>query len=199
MEVSEQDRTGTPQKEAAPKVAMADPRAEVRLLIAQCRDVALKIARSLCREGWGDPEDLVNEIVERALMSADQLAGIKKDKFQAWLNVALTNRFISWCRNRTTERGAADQLRSMETDTAHSPEEAHLRAGGDVSRERFQQAVNELDPNQRQCLLLHLTEGLKYREIAEQLKTTTGTVGWWISEAKRHLRERFLGRDGAKS
>jgi RNA polymerase sigma-70 factor, ECF subfamily len=200
MEVSEHDRAGASPREVAQSGATADPKDRVRGLIAECHAVALKIAQSLCRRnGWGDPGDLVNEIVERALTRADQLSRLKQNEFQAWLNTALTHRFIDWCRRRTTERDAAQELRAMEAEAVRSPEDAHLRAAGKVTPERFQQAVDELKPEQRECLLLQLIHGLKHREIAEKLKKSPGTVGWLISEAKRHLRERFLGLDGAKS
>jgi RNA polymerase sigma-70 factor (ECF subfamily) len=52
---------------------------------------------------------------------------------------------------------------------------------------RLRQALEMLSPQQRQCLFLRC-EGLRYREIAEVLEISVGTVSEFLRRAINHLR-----------
>jgi RNA polymerase sigma-70 factor (ECF subfamily) len=179
-------------------MAMAKARARVDALVRECRPVALQMARSVCGNGWGDPEDLVQETFERALKNAEWLATLSPSEFQGWLYRSLHNRFIDLCRRRKTELAATPKLVASEPESVSSPEERYLRAWGRFSPERFRQAVESLDPKHRKVLELQQVEGLKHREIAAQLKVPQGSVGYWIAEAKKRLAEYYFGESGEK-
>jgi RNA polymerase sigma-70 factor, ECF subfamily len=53
--------------------------------------------------------------------------------------------------------------------------------------ERFRQAMQELSPAQRECLVLR-AQGLKYREIAEALHLSVSTVGENIQRGLERLK-----------
>jgi RNA polymerase sigma-19 factor, ECF subfamily len=170
----------------------AHARARVAALILDCRPVALQMARSLCGERPADAEDLVQATFQRVLEDVDRLAHLKKNEFQGWLYTVMYHLFITLCRKRETERTAIGALAYESLGIAGSPEERYLIPWAGFSAERFREALEALEPKQRRCLQLQM-DGLKHREIAERLKEKMGSVGYWIAEAKRHLREYFLG------
>jgi RNA polymerase sigma factor (sigma-70 family) len=55
--------------------------------------------------------------------------------------------------------------------------------------ERVRAALAELSPRTRMVFLMHRIEGLKYREIAEQLDVTVSAVEKHIAKAVVHLAE----------
>lgn len=56
-------------------------------------------------------------------------------------------------------------------------------------RDSIQQAVNRLSPQQRQVFLLSRQDGLKHKQIAEQLGVSINTVKTHLGQALRFLRE----------
>lgn len=57
--------------------------------------------------------------------------------------------------------------------------------------QRLAQAIDGLDDQQRECLLLRLVGGLRYREIAGLLDMPVGTVMSHVHRARMSLRERL--------
>ena len=56
-------------------------------------------------------------------------------------------------------------------------------------REQLRSALEELPPRMRDCLLLRLDKGLKYREIAEIMNTRVDTVKSQLYQAKERLKD----------
>lgn len=69
---------------------------------------------------------------------------------------------------------------------ARQPEQEALAA---VQREAILEAMAQLRPEYREVLSLRYDQGLSYREIAEVIGSTTGTVGTWLRRAVEALRE----------
>jgi len=68
----------------------------------------------------------------------------------------------------------------------HEPERDALEA---VLRQDLLEAMDRLRPEYREVLSLRYDQGLTYREIAEVIGTTSGTVGTWLRRAVEALRE----------
>ncbi|MCP3140257.1 RNA polymerase sigma factor [Pyxidicoccus xibeiensis] len=151
------------------------------------RPVLLKVARRLCAGGTIDPEDLVQETLERAYRHFDKLAGENAGAVSVWLSTTLSNRFLDHCRRRRTEVLGAPALRVVQGDMTGEP--VPLEQWEQVSRDDFQKAIDQLrPPHLREAYKLHAS-GLRYRAIAQQLSAPEGTVGRWLSEARQALRE----------
>lgn len=147
----------------------------------------LKVARRLCAGGGIDPEDLVQETLERAYRHFDRLVGENGGAVSVWLSTTLSNRFLDHCRRRRTEVLGAPALRVVQGDSTGEP--VPLEQWERVSRDDFQRAIDQLRPPQvREAYRLHAS-GLRYRAIAQQLRAPEGTVGRWLSEARQALRE----------
>jgi RNA polymerase sigma-70 factor (ECF subfamily) len=156
-------------------------------LIAPHRPLLLGLARKLCRNGGTDPEDLVQDTLERALRHFDRLRDSSDAARRAWLCTTLQRRFIDQLRRQHTESVEGPHLELvrapvlMREPRAWSPWEH-------VTEVELEHAISRLRPPLRTAFELH-TLGLRYKAIAERLGTTPGTVGFWLHEARRELKE----------
>ncbi len=147
----------------------------------------LRVARRLCAGGGTDPEDLVQETLERAYRHFDRLVGENAGAVSVWLSTTLSNRFLDHCRRRRTEVLGAPALRVVQGDATGEP--VPVERWEQVTRDDFLRAIDQLRPTHlRDAYRLHAS-GLRYRAIAQQLRAPEGTVGRWLSEARQALRE----------
>jgi RNA polymerase sigma-70 factor (ECF subfamily) len=151
------------------------------------RPVLLSLAKRLCGQGGTDPEDLVQETLERALRHYDMLAGQPEPVGRAWLCRALHNRFLDLCRRRRTEVMEEPKLRLLGAAT-EGPDEAAAEAWERISEEDFRAAIARLpNPRVREAYELHVA-GHRYRAIAQRMAVPEGTVGSWLFQARKELR-----------
>lgn len=75
-------------------------------------------------------------------------------------------------------------------DLAVSPEETQENWAL-VSTDAFQKAIERLKPHLRDAYRLH-AEGKRYNAIAEHFNVPVGTVGSWLTLARRDLKELLL-------
>jgi RNA polymerase sigma-70 factor (ECF subfamily) len=59
-------------------------------------------------------------------------------------------------------------------------------------------AIGNLRPDERAAILLHVIDGYSYKEIADMLSLSTGTVGSHISRGKKRLRQQLGQTHGTK-
>ncbi|HZN94431.1 MAG TPA: RNA polymerase sigma factor [Myxococcales bacterium] len=173
-------------------MAMASAR-PAETLAREFGPLLLQMARRLCGRRWADPEDLVQETFEKALQDIDRLSQLESGRLRGWLCTTLGHRFIDRCRRGKTESTAVPDLRATQPDAAASPEDRYLQQWSSFSPERFRAAVQALKPRHREAYELHAS-GLRYREIALRLGAPLGSVGFWVSEARKELRQ-LLERD----
>jgi RNA polymerase sigma-70 factor (ECF subfamily) len=150
------------------------------------RPLLLGLARKLSGRSLVEPEDLVQETLTRALQEFDKLAAAGDAACRGWLCTTLTNRFFDLYRQRRTEQAQLPGLRLVQPK-AVSPDEDFQEQWASFSTEQFRTAVGRLKPRYREAYELH-ARGLRYREIAVKLGVPAGTVGFWISEARRELK-----------
>lgn len=146
------------------------------------------LARKLCGQGGLDAEDLVQETLEKALRNFAVLAPQSEGAHRAWLCTALHNRFLDLCRRRRTEVMEQPELRLLRTQQEVSPDEQSREQWECVTEQHFREAVSRLKPNLREAYELHVA-GLKYRAIAQKLGVPEGTVGSWLFQARKELKE----------
>jgi RNA polymerase sigma-70 factor (ECF subfamily) len=144
-------------------------------------------ARRLCRRGGIDPEDLVQDTLERALRRLDWLSAQGERTCRAWLCTTLQRRFLDLYRRRRTESADEPDLTLL-----HAPvvvrEPRAWQPWEHVSEEQLREAVARLKTPLRDVFELHAT-GLRYKAIAQRLGAPVGTVGCWLFQARRDLRE----------
>jgi RNA polymerase sigma-70 factor (ECF subfamily) len=156
-------------------------------VIGPHRPLLLGLARKLCRHGCtAEPEDLVQDTLERALLHFDQLRDWSDGTRRAWLCTTLQRRFLDQCRRQRTESSEGPDLEHVSAPVLVREPRA-WSTWERVSDEELRWAITRLRPPLRIAFELH-TEGLRYRAIAEKLGTTPGTVGFWLHQARRELK-----------
>ena len=126
-------------------------------------------------------DDLVQDSIEKALRQSEQLRELQL--LPRWLRRILHNLYIDEIRRR---RGRGPQQDIMEL-ADHS--ELSLPAADGVGGRDFLRAMNALNLEHRQILLLVGLEDLSYRDIAEELGVPIGTVMSRLARAREKLRE----------
>lgn len=154
------------------------------------RGVLLGIARRLCAGGSIDPEDLVQEALERAFRQRARLEGQPDAARRAFTRTAMTNHFLDLCRKRRTESAALPGVDSgAAEESAAAPERPEPERWAMISDDQLLAAIDRLHPDRlREAYRLH-ARGMRYREIARQMEVPEGTVGSWLTGARTQLRQ----------
>jgi RNA polymerase sigma factor (sigma-70 family) len=132
-------------------------------------------------------EDAVQESLVRALRRDPSLAPVQN--VQAWLCQIVTN----VCRERW-RKAASSPIESTTDPNLHVDGRTPTPPEIVGQREHLEQVwafVKTLPAMQRDVLLLHVVERLSHEQIAQQLKTTPGSVKVSLSNARTKLRTRF--------
>lgn len=143
-----------------------------------------RYARYLVRDAER-ADDLVQDCLERAF--AKRFLWRKPESFRPWLFALLRNLHLNqvrWWSRRPAE---------VPIETA-APLAAHPAAQIDrVMAGEILAALEGLDPDQREVLVLIAVEGLQYREAAGVLGVPVGTVMSRLSRGRERMRKALEG------
>jgi RNA polymerase sigma-70 factor (ECF subfamily) len=131
----------------------------------------------------GDIDDLAQEVFLRLLRYSDDVA---VDNPQGYLFRIAANVANEW-RERSRVRKPHDDswLDELQIEAGDEPENAFAKTR---ANEYVQAAVDRLPPRQREVLLLHVNEGLTYKQIAQQRGLTYRIVLRDLTRAYSTLR-----------
>ena len=118
-----------------------------------------------------------------------------RSKFTTWLYRITHNVVYDWMRRRKTEAAGEldDNLLDRERIAAGAlaapavadrPDEALDRS---ETRRRIEEALSKISPDHREVILLREVQGLEYKEIAEVLDCSIGTVMSRLFYARKKL------------
>lgn len=139
---------------------------------------------------YDDANDVAQEAFIRAYRGLESF-DFRSDFF-TWLYRIVINVSLNHLRRSKRKRGISLQ-------EAILPEPLRQQAGDDPRKvleikqmmvSAFQ-ALDQLPDTQRATVVLVLMEGLRYREAAEILECSEGTVAWRMHEARKKLAERL--------
>jgi RNA polymerase sigma-70 factor, ECF subfamily len=148
----------------------------VRQYLGRAYTVAFRVVRH--RE---DAEDVVQEGFLSALDHIDSFEVGRP--FGPWLYRILVNRGLSLVASRT--RRATQEIPDSVAGSGQSPLRQTL---GREVREHFDATVAKLPERQRVAVQLHDVDGFSAEEIGEALGIASGTVRWYVHQARRTLR-----------
>lgn len=136
-------------------------------------------------------QDALQEIFIKVWVNREKLAGM--DHFPAWLNTVIRNHLVDKLREHSTKERSLDFFlqEGFETyadTTYHETEFRELLV-------LVEQATRQLSPQQQKVFALSRLEGMKHREIADELGISTETVKKYIMDALQRIRE-FLRQHG---
>lgn len=128
-------------------------------------------------------EDTVHDVFLKIWNNREKMAGI--EHMNAYLFRICHNQAISGLRRMAKETLILSELKQEKTPFLSESDPASQKE----ILASIQQAVNQLSPQQRQVFLLSRQDGLKHKQIAEQLGVSINTVKTHLGQALRFLRE----------
>jgi RNA polymerase sigma-70 factor, ECF subfamily len=140
-----------------------------------------------------DAWDLTQEVFIKAWHALPRFEA--RAKFSTWLYRIAHNAVYDWARKRKIEsagewneeifdRERIDSASSTTPSGGESPDE--VMAHGEL-RMKIQIALNKLSPEHREVVILKDVQGLSYKEIAEAMSSTLGTVMSRLFYARQKL------------
>ena len=139
-----------------------------------------RFARALAGQP-ADADDLVQLVVERALMRLDQYkTGTRLD---AWLFAMMRNAWIDEVRSR----GRRGKVFVPEEDGVHVGADGARAMDARLEAMDVHQAMQRLPEEQRSAIALVCIEGLAYREAAEALGVPMGTLTSRLARGREAL------------
>lgn len=148
-----------------------------------------------------EPEDIVQEVVVSALSAIDQFQAEGRDPFRLLCQLA-EQRIIDAHRHHVgaQKRSAAREVSmdapvvggdgfgfiNMLVASITSPSQAFSR---DQKEFQLQQAIAELNDEQREILRLRFVEGLPTKDIAERIGKSDGAIRVTLTRTVAHLQE----------
>ncbi len=150
-------------------------------------DAAYTLARYLTRNEH-DAEDVVQDACLRALKYFSSYRGEEGTSARAWLLAIVRNTMYSSRRRQRPEDFATefDEAEHSGVVADEHPEAALLRGAATESLDR---ALDHLEPEFREVIVLRELEGLSYKEIGHVAGVPIGTVMSRLSRARTRLQQ----------
>lgn len=173
----------------APSAGNASPVARAghgRELLAEHLPVLRAVASRLCRGNPAETEDLVQDVLEKALRSLHTLDLTQNPR--GWMVTILHNLHVDRYRRRARQgqHVPCDESLLTAPEPLAAPDWAGLTAD-DVRR-----AAARLPAELRDAYVLFALEGRTYAEVSAALGIPTATVGTRILRARARLKEMLV-------
>lgn len=150
----------------------------------------MRDAYGFCLRLTGDPAEADELSQDGFVLAYRHLKDFRGEStFRSWLFRILLNRHRDRIRGRRREEGRRAGLRREEEGRAATGEESGAELRAEELAEVIRNRVQGLPDRQREVLVLHVYQGLAYREIAGLLGCTYDDVKMNLSLARRRLRE----------
>jgi len=162
---------------------LAGDRDAFRILVRRYGDVlyghALRMSRSA---------DVAADLVQRALVKGYQKLGTCDDpaRVGAWLFRILANLSLDHVRSPRRKDVSLQQIPEIPSDRSPDPSGDAARA---EFRERLEQAMQRLTPEQREAFLLKHVDGLPYDEISILMGLSVPALKMRVHRARETLRD----------
>ena len=166
---------------------MAEPRRDFEAEVRSAWPALVRSASVLC---WSsaDAEDVVQETVLRAMKARGGFRG--DSSFLTWIYVILTR--VATAANQRRARKVPAGARPLSPEPLPPVDAALIE---DEMARRMIDAIRQLPQRQREMVTLHYLDERPYRDIAEALGVSIGTVKATLFNAKQSLREALAEKE----
>jgi RNA polymerase sigma-70 factor (ECF subfamily) len=140
--------------------------------------------------GWCLDSEVAMDLTQDVFLKAFRSIGSFKEdsSFYTWLCRIALNRCMDYCRQKRKHKEV--YLEEAVQEGAQNEEEAPSRAAQiDELKRDLRKAIDKLSEEARAAFMLRFFEGLTYKEIADALECSIGTVMSRIFYARQRLRE----------
>ena len=161
-------------------------------LIRENLDALCALAKKLCRSHF-DPDDLVQEVLERVLTHFDRLA--PHINHGAWMMTVMQNLHVDWIRRRT----AAPAVTSIDNLPLQVPDPDTAAWWEPLDVRDVRACLAGLPDELRIPIELFSIDGCSYQEIAARLGVPRCTVGTRILRARRRLKATYRPNSGKRT
>jgi RNA polymerase sigma-70 factor (ECF subfamily) len=151
-----------------------DPDFEFQQIYDRHHEFVQRICRRIC--GENDAADVAQKVFLTLFRSLDRFHG--EAKFETWLYRITVNECLQHLRHERRRRHPSLEFEAAGKDGAQAAVEA---------RELLELALAKIEPDLRAIFLLREVEQLAYREIAEVLEISEGTVASRLNHARHEL------------
>ncbi|MBZ4422430.1 RNA polymerase sigma factor [Myxococcus sp. RHST-1-4] len=133
-------------------------------------------------------EDLVHDVLLRALLRWEHLKLLDEDAQRAWTGRVAHNCFLDRCRRKGSEASRMEALLHLHEQSEQLGEDWEPELWEFVGPEDLLQAIEGLSSHKlRRTFELYL-QGLSYAEIGRDTGDKSGTVGARLTRARKELR-----------
>ena len=138
--------------------------------------------------GNEDAADLTQQVFLRVFQNIGQFTG--RSRFETWMYRLAVNECLDHLRERGRHGHGPLEQEPASDSLSHTVQIEH--------KDLLEQALSRLDAELRTIFVLREVGGLRYREIAEALQLSDGTVASRLNRARRQLKQHLveLGWDG---
>lgn len=138
-------------------------------------------------------EDVTQEVFLRVLRAASSFSA--RSRFTTWMYRITRNACLDYHRNMKREWGKREKYAA---EQQHIVEDGDPRISGSI--ERLHGALDSLEPDKREILILRRHHGLSYAEIADVCSCTVKTARVRFHRAMQSLKAKYIehpsGPDG---
>jgi len=140
----------------------------------------------------GNEADALDAVQEGFVKALTHLGGFqRRSSFKTWLLRVVSNAALDLGRQRGRREAVsleAAEVRNADLSLLLVPDESAARLDRAELRRLLDQALQTLSEPQRQTFVLHAEAGLSYREVAEVMDISIGTVMSRLYYARQKLR-----------
>lgn len=141
-----------------------------------------RLVRRYCRTNNDDIEDLTQECLLRVYSNLDSLRDL--DKLDPWLRTVVRNAVFSWYRERKREQ----EIYSLGLEAEHETEPYSIPENDLLLYFILQEAMQTLSESDRRMFEWRYSDGLSYREIAQQMGLSEEAVRKRVTRASARLK-----------
>lgn len=159
-------------------------------LFLRYRDAAYRVAYRLLSHP-DDALDAVQDGFVKAMLHLDRFE--HRSSFKTWLMRVVSNAALDFGRARR-RRDYLKQAACEQANVEPPGHEPQTLLEGTELRERLEDALAQLPDQQRRTFVLHMDGGLSYREVADALEISVGTVMSRLFYARQKLKSLLSDR-----
>ncbi len=151
------------------------------VLVSRYYDAAWRFAYHMLGER-ADADDVVQDTFLRAYLAIGRYD--ERDQFRGWLFRILTNQ----CRNFITSRGRRTRRFVQDEQAIESAPSPSVALRAQVEDALLLRALAQLDPLQREALLLKYAEGMEYTEMSAMTGVGESALKMRVKRGSERLR-----------